>query len=195
MKKELPILTDEEKLQFLKKRENLENNEKKELKSPPNKVSIHVTLPMCIFMGAVSSLFFLIGAGHIGATIFASLFSATAVLTPIFTDISFRKYQNTIIKEISGDKLNAKQYFQLVKSGEIAKWEQQFANEIEAHKNMIKGIKVEQYKQKAENDIINSVYNSLPKEEGVILNSEEIAKKVSSLIEESNKNNSSNIEK
>ena len=195
MKKEIPVLTDAEKLQLLKNSENLDDKEKRELKCPPNKASVRVTLPMCIFFGAFSAALLLLSAGSVGETAFASLVAATGILTPIFTDIAFRKYQNSIIKEISGGKLNSKQYFKLINSGELAKWEQQFASEIENHRNMIKGIKFEEYKKQAEDEIINSVYQSLPQEDGITLNAEEIAKKVSELIEQNNKNNSNGLEK
>ena len=188
MEKDLNF-TNEEKIDFLVNLNTINKKNKVDITLNPSQASLFVTLPFELVLGTINAMLLLVSIGNPLATVCASIFSAISLATPIYCDIKSRKQQKNLIKKLSNNKLNTKTYFKLIESGELENWKQQFANEVNAKVNEINGIKVEEYKQKAENEIIYSVYNALPEEKGITLDSNQIAKKIVEIIEENNKNN------
>lgn len=92
---------------------------------------------------------------------------------------------NKSFKSISNGKISYKDYKQLVKSGEIEKWKNQFQKEIELKLMEIDGYTIEDYKAEVEDNIISEV-EDLIADEKIKLDSAKIAEEVKKRIDEHN---------
>ncbi len=185
MKKEL-LFTDEDKVEFCAKLKSTETL---------NKVKGNYNfLKMIPISGLMASFLcgglLLISGNPIWLSFLAPLF-VTTVICPVIAllPLSYLIPSLKEFKNLSNGKIPYRQYKKLVKSGEIAKWQEQLKPQIEQRINQIRGIEVEEYKKDAEEQIIRNVYNNLPNKDSVALDADKIAKEVKKIVNENNERN------
>ena len=178
MKKETPNLTTNEKIEFGAKLNTLNANTKRKIDNPATINNFIYKLGLKTILCNIF-IFFSLLTTNMPFVIFGWSLFATSIVTSIITHITQKKAENNIISNLSNGKITAKQYFKLVKSGKIEKFQQQFKEQIEIKVNQIKGIKIEEYKRTEDKTIVNAVYESLPNKND--------RNKIPDLIEENNK--------
>lgn len=182
MKKQELNLSDEEKINFLA---TLKTN--KTLLDSIKSKSFDVNILMPSVMGTV----------FVAATILTLVAGLSPITIPFAAGLAVGfggvlelyflmvlNFEKQDFKKLSNGKISYRKYKQLIKSGELARWEEQFKDQVQNKVEEIKGIKHEKYTKSVEKDIINQVKNSLPKDAS--LDSEKIAQEVKKLIESNN---------
>lgn len=139
-------ITNEEKINFLTNLEMLSQENKKKLKISPSKDIVDTIILGLCSAGFCTTLILVALKTGIFPTILAGILSGAMALHQGLEFIADRKVQKKIINELSDGKLNVKQYFNLVNSGELDKWKFQFSEEINSKSNELNGIKSEEYK-------------------------------------------------
>lgn len=184
MKQQELNLTDEEKINFLA---TLKTNNQI-LDAIKNKISdMKFLLPISTTIActlAILAGIFILRASPL--PLVSAVLSASVTLIGIFEiygAILLSKEKKEFNK-LSNGKISYSKYKQLVKSGELAKWEEQFKDQVLNKVEEIKGIKHEKYTKSVEKEIFTQVKNSLPKDTS--LDSEKIAQEVKKIIESNN---------
>ena len=88
-------------------------------------------------------------------------------------------------KNITNGKITYKDYKQLIKSGEIEKWQKEYEKEIDAKVLELQGITPEEYKRQKEDLVINDAVNTI-KNQNIKLDSARISEEVKKRIDEHN---------
>lgn len=184
--KKIPTLTDKEKIDFIV---NLKTTQS--LNKVKGNCDFLYIIPLAQLLASLFCGGLLLFSGN---PVWLSLLAPVVVSTPVcgilyLMDLSYLIPRLKEFKKLSGGKITYKQYKKLAKSGEIAKWEEQFKEQIDHQINEINGIQIEEYKRDAEKQIVHNVYNSLQNTENVELDADKIAEEVKKLINEKNERN------
>lgn len=185
MKKELPILTDEEKINLLANLKVYSTDEKINGHLWTMKM-IPITTITALTISTALMCFW--GFNLVPALMVCGFLAATTI--PIFESLPLSCYIPSLkeFKSYTNNKLSYKQYKKLIKSGEVETWQQQFKTQIEEKVIKMKGFETSIYQKDAEQQIINDVYNNLSQTD-VKLDADKVAEQVRKMINENNKNN------
>ena len=187
MKKELPILTDEEKINLLASLKVYSTDEKINGHLWTMKM-IPITTVTALTISTALMCFW--GFNLVPALMVCGFLAASTI--PIFESIPLSCYIPSLkdFKSYTNNKLSYKQYKKLIKSGEVETWQQQFKTQIEEKVIKMKGFETSIYQKDAEQQIINDVYNNLSQTD-VKLDADKVAEQVRKMINENNRNNTS----
>lgn len=159
---EIPQLTDEEKIEFCAKHKT------KQLSISNRK---EFAAFIAFFAGTFTAIIWIpaIAIGlNLYSWLFLSIVSAGIIASATSVFIVGNKEENTKIIKASNGKLNYKKFWKLYKSGEYAKWQEQYKEQIQQRVNEINGVKVEEYIQDSINKIIKENPNAQIDEQKIL---------------------------
>lgn len=172
MKNQFPVLTNKEKINFLVKLQNLQK-----YGWPKPKSTALVFKSLCFGLSAIFATLFT-------ASFFAPNLAYIAIFAGVFSSSFWFSYflannrENQMLLKISNNKINRKEFYKLVKSGEIQKWQEMFKEQVENIRLEKLNIEVNDYISEGVKDFITS---TLERNQNAKLDAEKLANSIKNI--------------